>query len=90
MSKTDADQGAHSDTRSHLPSANAVPSAASVYAGMITVEDIAPRDDFSDMVRLLLSAKPGSGSEALAMLRTSFPHVPLASRVAALEAARRS
>lgn len=71
------------------------PKPSGVYAGLITVDDLEPRetppvqDDFAAMVALLKSSQPGSGSDALAILRVSYPHVPLARRVAAMEAARR-
>ncbi len=41
------------------------------------------------MQNFLLETAPDSGSEALKLLRRTFPHAPLADRVAALRAAAR-
>ncbi len=72
-----------------LHSADAPLGVATVYDGLISVEDFGGRDDFQEMVLLLQKSQPLSGSHALALLRGSYPHVPLARRVAAVEAARR-
>lgn len=60
-----------------------------VFAGLITVADLQQDESFERMVDMLRAHEPASGSIALAILRASFPHVPLARRVAAVEAARR-
>jgi hypothetical protein len=65
------------------------PPLGEVVLAQAPLPDVPPAQLAVAMADFLQESAPGTGSEALSMLRRMFPHSPLTLRVAALAAAMR-